>query len=149
MFEIDRPSGSRENSEKAITNLCIASMPKQKWIKRSLSDKLQTRYKIIYFSSIMILLTEIFQGMFSTIIIIRPCKFYVTLWSSRFLFLTNSANIDKHRVLKVLRTGRLFGLSLAVHLSVLLYKYKTGDLHLNWVLGPSPTVGFLWDFSYI
>ena len=54
-------------------------MPKQKGIKRSLSDKLQTRNTIIYFSSNMKFQTEIFQGMFSTIITIRPCKFYVNL----------------------------------------------------------------------
>ena len=38
----------------------------------------------------MLFQTEIFQGMFTMIIIIRPCKFYVNLWSPRFLFLTNS-----------------------------------------------------------
>ena len=48
-----------------------------------MSDKLQTRSQIIYFSSNMTFQTEIFQGMFSTtcIIISRPYKFISVIFT--------------------------------------------------------------------
>ena len=51
-----------------------------------MSDKLQN-VKLVYLFLIKYDISDIFQGMFSAINLIRPCKFYVNLWSSQ-LFTT-------------------------------------------------------------
>ena len=48
-------------------------------LKRNINNTLKREIRFIYFSSNMKFQTEIFQGMFATIFIIRPCKFYVNL----------------------------------------------------------------------
>ena len=72
--------GHVENSERTITQFLLDNDSERKWIKRLNSKRV---ISLFYFSSKMTFQTEIFQGMFTTIIIIRPCIFYVNLWSWR------------------------------------------------------------------